>query len=203
MTFKPSARNINFALAILLALGLSSCVVYDRPYGPGYAHSSPPPAGIAYYDYWYYPDVQVYFDIDRRVYFYLSNSRWVEVRVLPPSLRARLGGYIPLHSRYRQPYVEYREHSIKYPPRYREERRPVERHDNRYAPPARNTPYQQDYRGVPRKEPPARTWEQHIERQPAVKTPRSQPDHRSYEQPRSGGAKAPVRERYRESPVKE
>ena len=186
----PSIRVVHFALAVVLALGLSSCVVYDRPYGPGYVRHAPPPASMVYYDYWYYPDAQVYFDTNRRVYFYLSNQRWVETKVLPPSWRSRLHGYVPIHSRNARPYIEYREHTRKYPPRYREEHREQERTTPRY----RNDRYPQNYHETPRKEPPPRTWQQLLE----------QNQHNDRAQPHSGSSvKSPVRERYHETPRKQ
>jgi hypothetical protein len=197
MPHYPPARTLNFALAILASLGLSACVVYDRPYRSGYVHTMPP-AGVAYYDYWYYPDVQVYFDTGRQVYFYFSNNRWIEARVLPFALRARLGGYVPIHSRYNQPYIEHHEHSLKYPPHYRDEHRPPERHDERNIPPSRSVPYPHDYNEMPRKEPPnQRTWEQHLEnRAPPHAAPNGQAEPRS-------NVKVPIRQRYEESPRKE
>lgn len=154
----PSVRILSIVLLSLLGACLSSCAVYDGPYRGGYMQTMPP-AGIAYYDYWYYPGVQVYYDINRHVYFYLGSSGWIQVRVLPPTLRARLGGYVPIHSRYARPYREYNEHRRKYPPRYREVPRPPARHNGgsspyphnyypRYQPPVKKAPeqYQREQR---------------------------------------------------------
>lgn len=203
MQHYPSVRIINIALIILAGLGLSSCAVYDRPYRPGYIQSSPPPVTVGYYDYWYYPDVQVYFDFNRQVYFYFTNNRWVEARVLPPYWRSRLGGYVPIRSRYIQPYREHPDFSRKYPPHYRDERRPPEHRDDRNAPPSRNLPYPHDYNEMPRKEPTyPRTWEQRNEERPGIKDNRPQSHDTPYEQPRSN-VKVPIRQRYEESPRKE
>jgi hypothetical protein len=57
----PSTPMLSILLALLTGLGLSSCIAYDQPYGPGYAHTPPPPS-VVFYSYWYYPDIQVYFD---------------------------------------------------------------------------------------------------------------------------------------------
>lgn len=190
----PFARIFTFALTSLVALGLSSCVVYDRPYGPGYVRQVPPPVGVGYYDYWYYPDAQVYFDTNRRVYFYFSNQRWVETRVLPPYWRSRMHNYVPIHSRHERPYIEYREHSIKYPPRVREEYRQRERDDYRDAPRYRNDVYPRNYQEMPRKEPPLRTQQQFLEQQ-------QERGYREQPQPDSR-IKSPVRQRYQEMPGK-
>ena len=189
MALHPSARILKFALASTMAMGLGACAVYDDPYGPTYVRSAPPSVGLVYYDYWYYPDVHVYFDYNRRVYFYLSNQRWIETRSLPPDLRYRMGGYVPIHSRYQRPYVEYRDHIHKYPPNYRDVQRPPVRRDDRY-----------DY---PRNAPPARTWEQHLnqqhERDEYRTPPRSTPSDRDRYDPK---AKQPL-QRQHEQPRKE
>lgn len=149
MPFYPSVRTLTLLLAGLLGASLGGCAVYDRPYASGYVQTMPP-AGIAYYDYWYYPGVQVYYDINRHVYFYLGSSGWVEVRVLPPALRARLGHYVPLHSRYARPYRDYNEHRRKYPPNYyRETPRPPARHNGGSSPYPHNY-----YPQAPLKKPP-------------------------------------------------
>lgn len=138
MPFYPSTRNFALLLAGLLGTGLGGCAVYGQPYAGGGYVQTMPPAGIAYYDYWYYPGVQVYYDINRHVYFYLSSSGWLEVRVLPPALRARLGRHVPIHSRYARPYREHNDHRRKYPSNYREA-----------PPPSRNnggrSPYPHNY----------------------------------------------------------
>lgn len=191
----PFTRTIHLALPILIILGLSSCAVYERPYGPGYVRQAPPPAGVVYYDYWYYPEAHVYFDVNRRVYFYYTNKRWVETRVLPPSWRSRLHSHVPIQSREARPYLEYREHSHKYPPRYRDERRERERYEERNAPRYRNDVYPRNYQEQPRKEPPPRTWKQLLEQQ-------HERESRTQQQPGSN-IKSPVRQRYHEQPRKE
>lgn len=148
MNTNPSIRILASALALLAGLGLSSCAVYDSPYPPSY-RPAPPPA-VVYYDYWYYPDIQVYFDFNRRVYFYFTDNRWYEVAVLPPHLRARLGVYVPIRSRYTRPYIEYHDHNRHYPPGYRHDHRPPEPRDDRHEPPVK---YPRDYNETPRKEP--------------------------------------------------
>jgi len=149
-------RYVTIALLSLIGLSLSGCVVTPRPYG--YVRTAPPPA-VAYYDYWYYPSVQVYFDVNRGLYFYLTSNRgWVETRSLPPALRVRLGGYVPIHSRFRQPYREHGEHRRAYPPQYRVDRYPPERHDGD------RVPYPNYQPAPPQKEPP-RTWRELNERQ--------------------------------------
>ncbi|MBI1423706.1 MAG: hypothetical protein GC149_09605 [Gammaproteobacteria bacterium] len=191
MAFSPSARILKLALASTMAMGLSACAVYDDPYGPAYVRPAPPSVGIVYYDYWYYPDVHVYFDYNRRVYFYLSGQSWIETRTLPPDLRYRLGGYVPIHSRYQRPYIEYRDHIHKYPPRYRDVQRPPVRRDDRYDYPRNEPP------------PPARSREQYLnqqrEREEYRTPPRATPSDRERYDPK---AKQPLPHQH-EQPRKE
>jgi hypothetical protein len=181
-------------LIALAMLGMSGCAVYDRPYHPSYVHPIPSP-GVTYYDYWYYPGVQVYFDINRRVYFYYSSTGWVQVRVLPPALRARLGTHVPLRSRYTRPYVEHNEHYRRYPPQHREEQRPPDRRDKHYTPPSRYVPTPHDYNGRPREEPPRA-----YEREPRYSDPNA--IRAITPNPKLSQPKQPVRRDAHESPRK-
>lgn len=147
-----SARFLRLLLILVAVMGLSSCMAYQQPRSSVYVHSGPP-LGVVAYDYWYYPDVQVYFDINRRIYFYYSNHRWIQTRVLPAQWRSRLHGHVLIKSRHQRPYLEYNEHLRKYPPRYREqyernERREYreQRYDNRDKQP-------RIIQTIPRKEP--------------------------------------------------
>lgn len=130
------ARIITILLASLAGASLGGCAVYDGPYRGGYMYTSPP-AGFAYFDYWYYPGVQVYYDIHRHVYFYLGSGGWIQTRVLPPPLKARLGNHVPIHSRYDRPYMEHNDHRRRYPQNY-------------YQPPQKKAPEQ--YRYEPRRD---------------------------------------------------
>ncbi len=210
------ARILQIVLAITVTLGLSSCAVYDRPYGPGYVRQVPPATGVVYYDYWYYPEAQVYFDVNRHIYFYFTNQHWVETRVLPTYWRSKLHSYVPIHSRYQRPYIENKDHSRKYPPRNRYE----QRNDQRY----RNDRYPNRYQEMPRTEPqryreqdryeqrndqryrndryPNRYQEMPLKEPPRASQP-AQPQHErdNYRQPHSGSnVKSPVRQRYQETP---
>ncbi|MEJ2360993.1 MAG: hypothetical protein P8Z75_06145 [Gammaproteobacteria bacterium] len=164
MPLYPSTRIVLIGLAAAASLSLGGCAVNGRPYvSAGYVYGGP--AGVAYFDYWYYPGVRVYYDIHRHVYFYPSNGSWVQVRVLPPALRARLGRHVVVKSRYQRPYREYNEHHRRYPEYYYqppqkkqpEQYRYVPRRDNRrepqdyrYQPPQKTQPEQ--YRYVPQRD---------------------------------------------------
>ncbi|MDH5648845.1 MAG: hypothetical protein OEY67_04250 [Gammaproteobacteria bacterium] len=67
--------------------------------------------------YHYYPSAEVYFDIDRKVYFYLSGSRWTMTATLPNQIRVSLGSeHVTLDMDIDKPYYEHSKHKKKYPP---------------------------------------------------------------------------------------
>ena len=86
-------------------------------------HNSPPAHAPAHgrraqYRYYYYPDVEVYFDLRRRSYFYLSNGHWKLSATLPDTLRLRLGTHVSLELETDTPYRYHRQHRKFYPPGY-------------------------------------------------------------------------------------
>ena len=109
-----------FTLTPLFIAGCSTHAVH--PGGPVVVQKGgPPPHAPAYgrrakYNYYYYPDVRVYFDTGRHVYFYFERSVWRESEHLPQYLRAELGHYVTIEMDTNRPYMENMEHVKKYPP---------------------------------------------------------------------------------------
>ncbi len=119
-------------LACLTWIGftLSGCATgkgSSPPGPPTLAHRhgkrghGPPPHAPAHgyrakFDYYYYPDVFVYFDPSRRLYFYLEGDNWHVAASLPTYLRVRLGGYVTIQLDTDTPYVYFDEHRSNYPP---------------------------------------------------------------------------------------
>jgi len=66
--------------------------------------------------YHYYPSSSVYYDRDRRLYFYLSQARWEAGSSLPRSIRAGLGDYVKLELNTGMPYTYHADHYKQYPP---------------------------------------------------------------------------------------
>lgn len=69
--------------------------------------------------YWYFPNLEAYFDLQEKVYLYKQDGEWVEDEVLPP----HYGGY-SLYNNVRvniedydgdEPYLMLAEHKKKYP----------------------------------------------------------------------------------------
>jgi hypothetical protein len=98
-----------FALAALLAVGVTACTYYVP------RHDDP---GAYRYDYYYYPHLGVYFHLYSGHYYYRDGAAWVRVRALPH--------HIHLDHRVRRTLV------IKDPEPYRRH----ERHREHYRPPA-------------------------------------------------------------------
>ncbi len=118
-------------VCVFLALTLSSCSttngnvhvgIGDEPaWEPVHVGKGPPPHAPAHgyrakYRYRYYPDSYVYFDINRRLYFYLQDNDWRVSGSLPSDLRVRLGEYVTVDLDTDKPYLGLQEHKHTYPP---------------------------------------------------------------------------------------
>lgn len=158
-------KNKLLALLPIPALlsGLTACTtVHEHDYPPRerVPYHEPSPV-YSEYDYYFYPNVAVYFQISSGFYFYEEHGRWVRVRQLPP--------YIYLDSRYRRhlnirdpyPYIRYTEHARQYGARVddrdrRDDRRPERdlhpappNSDRRDREPDRNVWQEREERRVP------------------------------------------------------
>jgi len=81
----------------------------------------PPPHAPAHgyrakHRYRYYPAVSVYFDIDRKTYFYLDGESWRVAVELPERLRVRLGEPVTIEMESDRPYEKHEEHKKRFPP---------------------------------------------------------------------------------------
>jgi len=105
-------------LLILVMLAMvQGCIVAPAspPYRQGPPDHAPAHGYRNKYRYYYYPDVGVYFDLDRRLYFYLDRG-WRSATRLPRDLQAHLYGPVTLELNLAEPYRYYDEHRHKYPP---------------------------------------------------------------------------------------
>ena len=66
--------------------------------------------------YHYYPDAYVYFDLSRKVYFYLAGDKWRMSASLPHSFSVRLGKHVTIEMDSDRPYTHFKKHKKKYPP---------------------------------------------------------------------------------------
>ncbi len=96
----------------------------DRHHEEEYKHrehrGGPPPWAPAHgyraKKYRYFPSAQIYFDLQRDVYFYYSNGEWQVSASLPGRIRAQLGEHITLEMGTDEPYRYHSEVVKKYPP---------------------------------------------------------------------------------------
>lgn len=80
--------------------------------------------------YRYYPAAQIYFDVKRSVYFFMSGGVWVMRAALPASLRVNLGPFVTMELDTDKPYSKHSAHARKYPPgQYRRKERRREREE--------------------------------------------------------------------------
>jgi hypothetical protein len=70
----------------------------------------------AKHQYRYYPSRSVYFDTERKLYFYLKGENWEVGASLPTGLKTGLGDYVSFELDTDKPYVYHAEHVNKYPP---------------------------------------------------------------------------------------
>jgi hypothetical protein len=106
-------------IGMMLVIGVSGCV-YDPYYsGPPPAHRYYPYYYPYYYDYYFYPSVRVYFQYSTGYYFYYSRDRWIRTKVLPPYIHLSPWERVKIRVDSNRPYLKYKEHVKKYPPKAR------------------------------------------------------------------------------------
>ena len=69
----------------------------------------------AKYRYRYYSGAHVYFDVGRKLYFFLDGPNWRFSATLPRHLRPKLGGFVELEMDTDSPFTHFKEHKKKYP----------------------------------------------------------------------------------------
>jgi hypothetical protein len=85
------------------------------------AKGGPPPWAPAHgyrakYRYRYYPSFQVYFDLDRKLYFYLKGERWLVSARLPSGIHIEVANYVNVELDTDKPNEYFSEHRKRYPP---------------------------------------------------------------------------------------
>ena len=114
-----------FSFYIILILALNACIGTGTSFnlslnkGKKVEKHEPPDHAKAYgrrakYDYRYYPDAQVYFDIHRKVYFYIDGRGWKMSVNLP--YKIKLAGHVTIEMDTDKPYKGFKSHKAKYPP---------------------------------------------------------------------------------------
>ena len=121
-------RLLTCLCCALVIISLSSCKTPTAGIQIGWpsgevqkTRGGPPPHAKAHgyrakHAYRYYPNARTYFDIDRKVYFYLQGDIWRMSVSLPTQLRVQLGDYVTIEMDSDKPYTRFKEHKRKYPP---------------------------------------------------------------------------------------
>ena len=106
----------SLALSLSIVAGLTACVY--GPYYPGPArHSYHAHYYPAYYDYFFYPSVRVYFNYSTGHYYYPSGRRWIRSTNLPPHIHLDSRERVTTRIEGDKPYLKNRQHIQKYQPR--------------------------------------------------------------------------------------
>jgi hypothetical protein len=84
-------------------------------------HHGPPSHAPAHgyrakYQYRYYPSSNIYFDVDRKLYFFLQGGNWEFAASLPFNLIPKLGSHVSIEMEIERPYLFNKEHRTKYSP---------------------------------------------------------------------------------------
>ena len=123
-------KEIKIALVVglsilFVALGCtkSKTVIVEKPppkYSPP-AKKGPPPWAPAHgyrakYRYYYYPSPRVYYDLDRKLYFYLEGDNWRFGASLPTGIHTALCDHVTLEMDTDKPYEFHSDVVKKYPP---------------------------------------------------------------------------------------
>jgi hypothetical protein len=134
MKFNILLKFMIFLACIFLILSLEACrTVVGGVYGEGGTVSRCPPpvekvdkkaplphapahGHRAKYNYRYYPVPEVYFDVQRRMYFYFEGDNWKMSASLPRNLHLELSNFVNIEMDTARPYVKHKEHKRKYPP---------------------------------------------------------------------------------------
>jgi hypothetical protein len=127
MVHRENYLSIIFA-GIILLFALSACqhggVVMGTQSDSEYRSEKkggPPPWAPAHgyrakHQYRYYPSLYVYFDIDRKIYFYFEGDEWKLVVTLPENIKIDGHEYVTLQMDSEEPYVYHVDVVRNYPP---------------------------------------------------------------------------------------
>ena len=108
------------------------------------------PAGYACAPYYYFPDFNIYYDVNRALFYYLDHGRWRSTHRLPPYAGPRdLYKFYKVVLDVRDPWLYNRSHRIKYKKYRGIHTQPVLRdtHRYKYRPQPERGPADTPYRG--------------------------------------------------------
>ena len=112
-----SSKAARLVPVVVLAALAAACapVAYYPDQEPYYPEREPYASlDITYHDYWYYPDVDSYYDPVSSVYIYYERDRWVRARALPVVVGRHPGRHVVVRGREGRPYVDHERHRRDY-----------------------------------------------------------------------------------------
>lgn len=120
-------------MVLLLGITVSSCATYiytDKKALDSEPSLGPPPWAPAHgyrakFTYRYYPSSFIYFNIDKGIYFYLSDGVWVDSYSLPPTISITPDGYVILKMDIDKPYTFHKDVVKKYPPGLKKKKKKI------------------------------------------------------------------------------
>jgi hypothetical protein len=97
---------------LLMTVGVFDATVWadPPPWAPAHGYRA------KHHRYYYYPAAQVYFDPDRRLYFYSDGRTWQLSAHLPAGITIQVGNHRVIELDTDTPYVYHAEIMRKYPP---------------------------------------------------------------------------------------
>lgn len=72
------------------------------------------PAGYDYAPYYYFPEFDFYYDVNKAIFYYLNSGRWIAAKHLPPHFPHDLHKYYKVVLTERNPWIHNRIHRQKY-----------------------------------------------------------------------------------------
>jgi len=115
-------RNRLILAAIVFLLFVPGCKTVEVESERSYKiEQGPPDHAPAHgyrrkHSYIFYPSSRVYFDVDRKIYFYMEGGVWRNAPILPPFVKINKAKGVRIKSASKKPYIEIGEHLEKHPP---------------------------------------------------------------------------------------
>jgi hypothetical protein len=103
-------------ICLFFVIFFSSCAVIERESKTGPPPWAPAHGYRAKHVYHYYPSTSVYFDINRKVYFFMERGIWKVSAVLPSIIIVDPGEFVVIELDTDKPYHHFKQHKNKYPP---------------------------------------------------------------------------------------
>jgi len=97
-------------------LGSESTAMADKNDIESKTNQSDPTGHRQDYSYKFYPICSVYFDVERKLYYYPEDDNWKISASLPKNINGDLGEYVKIEMNTDKPYTEHDKHVKEFPP---------------------------------------------------------------------------------------